>query len=95
MKMVQKVARDEEDNCDVVLAVAEVIVVEMVVGSEAVLFACRRPCMRGTVLEELDPLDSAVEVLYALTAAVALIETSVSLERLPVHSIHSFHDHDR
>lgn len=95
MKMVQKVARDVEHNYDVVLAVAEAIVVEMDVESEAVLFAYRRPCMRGTVLEELDPLDSAAEVPYALNAAVALIETPVSLERLPVHSIHSFHDHDR
>jgi hypothetical protein len=95
LKMVQKVAKDVEDNSDVVLAVAEAIVVEMVVESDAVLFAYRRLCMRGTVLEELDPLDSAVEVLYVLNAAVALIETSVFLERLPVHSIHSFHDHDR
>ncbi len=93
--MGQKIARAVEDNYDVVLAVAEAIVVEMLVESEAVLFAYRRPCMRGMVLEELDPLDSAVEVLYALNAAVALIETPVSLERLPVHSIHSFHDHDR
>jgi hypothetical protein len=92
--MVQKVARDVKDNYDVVLAVAEAIVVE-IVESEAVLFAYRRPCMRGRVLEELDPLDSAVEVPYALNAAVALMETPVSLERLPVHSIHSFHDHDR
>ncbi len=95
MKRVQKVATDVEDNYDVVLAVAEAIVVEMVVDSEAVLFAYRRPCMRGTVLEELDPLDSAVEVPYALNAAVALMETPVSPERLPAHSIHSFHDHDR
>jgi hypothetical protein len=93
--MAQKVARDAEDNYDVVLAVAGAIVVEIVVESEAVLFAYRQSCMWGTVLEELDPLDSAVEVPWARNAAVALIETPVSLERLPVHSIHSFHDHDR
>lgn len=65
LKMAQKVARDAEDNYDVVLAVAGAIVVEIVVESEAVLFAYRRSCMWGTVLEELEELeelDSAVEV---------------------------------
>jgi len=53
--------------------------------------------MPDTMLEGLNPVDIAVEAPYArnAAAAVALMEAPVSLERLPVHSIHSFHDHDR
>jgi hypothetical protein len=55
--------------------------------------------MRDMVLAGLNLVDSAVEAPYALNAAVgaaaALMEAPVYLERLPVHSIHSFHDHDR
>ena len=47
------------------------------------------------VLEDPSPVYSAVEVPYAPSAAAALMEAAVSLERLPVHPIHSFHDHDR
>jgi len=59
------------------------------------------------VLAGLNLVDSAVEAPYALNAAAAaavggavgaaaaLMEAPVYLERLPVHSIHSFHDHDR
>jgi hypothetical protein len=52
--------------------------------------------MRDMVLAGLNLVDSAVEAPYALNAAAAaLMEAPVYLERLPVHSIHSFHDHDR
>jgi hypothetical protein len=51
--------------------------------------------MRNMVLEDPSPVYSAVEVPYAPSAAAALMEAAVSLERLPVHPIHSFHDHDR
>lgn len=60
------------------------------------------------MLAGLNLVDSAVEAPYALNAAAAaaavgavvgaaaaLMEAPVYLERLPVHSIHSFHDHDR
>jgi len=56
------------------------------------------------VLAGLNLVDSAVQAPYALNAAAAaaavgaaaaLMEAPVYLERLPVHSIHSFHDHDR
>ena len=84
------------DSCGAVLAVAEVAVAE-VVGNEAVLVAESLTCMRDMVLAELNPVDSAVEAPYArnAAAAAALMEAPVSLERLPVHSIHSVHDHDR
>jgi hypothetical protein len=51
--------------------------------------------MRNMVLEDPSPVYSVVEVPYAPSAAAALMEAAVSLERLPVHPIHSFHDHDR
>jgi hypothetical protein len=64
--------------------------------------------MGDMVLAGLNLVDSAVEAPYALNAAAAavgavgavgaaaaLMEAPVYLERLPVHSIHSFHDHDR
>jgi hypothetical protein len=94
--MAQKVAGDVEDSCGAVLAVPEGAVAAVVVGNGAVLVAYRLPCMRDTVLEVL-ALDSAVEAPYALNvaAAAAQLKAPVSLERLPVHSIHSFHDHDR
>jgi hypothetical protein len=97
--MAQEVAGDVVDSCGAVLAVAEVAVAE-VVGNEAVLIAYCLPCMRDMVLAGLNLVDSAVEALYALNvvaaaAAAALTEAPVYLERLPVHSIHSFHDHDR
>jgi hypothetical protein len=96
LKMAQNLAGRVEDSCcGAVLVVAEVVVAAVVVGSVAVLVAYRRPCMRCTVLEELDLMDNAVEALYALSDAAVLMEAPVSLERLPVHSIHSFHDHDR
>jgi hypothetical protein len=96
--MAQKVAGDVEDSCGAVLAVEEEAVAAVVVGNGVVLVAYRLPCMRDTMLEVLALVDSAVEAPYSLNAAAAAVvqlKAPVSLERLPVHSIHSFHDHDR
>jgi hypothetical protein len=89
--MAQEVAGHAVDNCDAASAVAEVTVVA-VVRSEVVFAAYLLSYMRDTVLGELIPVDSVMEDPYALKAP---IEAPVCLERRPVHSIHSFHDHDR
>jgi len=94
LKMAQKAAGDVEDNCDAAVAAVVEAIVAAVVGNEVELVAYLLFCMEAdTMLEERNPVDSVVEVPYA--ALNAPIEAPVSLERRPVHSIHSFHDHDR
>jgi len=92
--MAQGAAGDVEDNCDAVVAAVAEAILTAAVGNELVLVACLLSCMEGDrMLEELIPLDSVEAALY--TALKAPIEAPVSLDRRPVHSIHSFHDHDR
>jgi hypothetical protein len=91
--MAQKVAGagDVVDNCELALAVAEVVVAAAV-GNEVVLVAYLLSRIWGTMLEELY---SGNIVVGALCALVAPMKADVSLGRRPVHPIHSFHDHDR
>jgi hypothetical protein len=90
--MAQKLAGDAEDSRAAVVAAVEVVVAA-VVGIEPVSAAYRLLCRLDMVLEEPNQVDSAAEAVDAPDAA--LMEAPVSLERLLVHSTHSFHDHDR
>ncbi len=92
--MAQKAARGVEDNCDAAVAAVVEAIVAAAVGNEVALVAYLLSCTEADMmLEERDQVDSVVEAPYA--ALNAPIEAPVSLERRPVHSIHSFHDHDR
>ena len=91
--MAQEAAGDSCGAGSVVEGAIEVAAVgnEAVRAALAALIAYLRSGMVGMMLEELAPY-SVTEVPYTLNAP---IEAPVSLERRPVHSIHSFPDHDR